>query len=100
MQLSSVLTAVFSQQLVTRAREDGRVPAVEVLIATPAMKNLIREGKTHQIYNAIQTGGSAGMQTMEQSLFELVKKRMITPEEALDCTMHPEDLKRMLDSNR
>jgi len=70
------------------------------LIATPAMKNLIREGKTHQIYNAIQTGGNAGMQTMEQSLFELVKKRMITAEEALDCTMHPEDLKRMLDSNR
>ena len=64
------------------------------------MRNLIREGKTHQIYNAIQTGGAQGMQTMEQSLFELVKKRMITPEEAMDCTMHPEDLKRMLDQRK
>jgi twitching motility protein PilT len=99
-QLSSVLEAVFSQQLVTRAREDGRVPAIEVLIATPAMRNLIREGKTHQIYNAIQTGGAQGMQTMEQSLFELVKKRLITPEEAMDSTMHPEDLKRMLDQRK
>jgi twitching motility protein PilT len=99
-QLSSVLEAVFSQQLVTRAREDGRVPAVEVLIATPAIRNLIREGKTQQIYNAIQTGGAQGMQTMEQSLFELVKKRLITPEEAMDCTMHPEDLKRMLDQRK
>ncbi len=99
-QLSSVLEAVFSQQLVTRAKEDGRVPAIEVLIATPAMRNLIREGKTHQIYNAIQTGGSQGMQTMEQSLFELVRKRMITQEEAMDCTMHPEDLKRMLEQRK
>lgn len=99
-QLSSVLEAVISQQLVTRAREDGRVPAVEVLIATPAMRNLIREGKTHQIYNSIQTGASLGMQTMEQSLFDLVKKRLITPEEAMDCTMHPEDLKRMLDQRK
>lgn len=99
-QLSSVLEAVFSQQLIPHASGVGRVPAIEVLIATPALRNLIREGKTHQIYNAIQTGSKHGMQTMEQSLLELVQKKMITAEEALHCTMHPEDLRRMMDASR
>lgn len=99
-QLSSVLEGVISQQLVPHATGVGRVPAVEVLIATPAIRNLIREGKTHQIYNAIQTGSKLGMQTMEQSLFELVQNKMVTAEEALAHTMHPDDFKRMVDSAR
>ena len=99
-QLSSVLEGVVSQQLVPHASGVGRVPAVEVLLATPAIRNLIREGKTHQIYNAIQTGSKLGMQTMEQSLYELVQNKMVTPEEALAHTMHPEDFKRMVESNR
>lgn len=99
-QLSSVLEAVVSQQLVPHAAGVGRVPSVEVLIATPAIRNLIREGKTHQIYNAIQTGSKLGMQTMEQSLYELVQNKMVTVDEALAHTMHPEDFKRMVDSSR
>jgi twitching motility protein PilT len=99
-QLSSVLEAVVSQQLVPHAAGVGRVPSVEVLIATPAIRNLIREGKTHQIYNAIQTGSKLGMQTMEQSLYELVQTKMVTVEEALAHTMHPDDFKRMVDSSR
>jgi len=99
-QLSAVLEAIFSQQLVAHASGVGRVPAVEVLIATPAIRNLIREGKTHQIYNAIQTGSKHGMQTMEQGLFELVTNKMIMPDEALMHTMHPDELRRMIDSAR
>jgi len=70
------------------------------LIATPAIRNLIREGKTHQIYNAIQTGSKLGMQTMEQSLFELVQSKMVTADEALAHTMHPDDFKRMVENTR
>lgn len=99
-QLSSVLEAIVSQQLIPHASGVGRVPAVEVLIATPAIRNLIREGKTHQIYNSIQTGAKTGMQTMEQSLFELIQNKQITVEEALAHTMHADDLKRMIDSAR
>ena len=99
-QLSSVLEGVVSQQLVPHAAGVGRVPSVEILIATPAIRNLIREGKTHQIYNAIQTGSKLGMQTMEQSLYELVQNKMVTIEEALAHTMHPDDFKRMVESNR
>lgn len=99
-QLASVLEAVFSQQLIPHASGVGRVPAVEVMIANSAMRNLIREGKTHQIYNAIQTGAKVGMATMEQSLYELCCAKMITPEEALNHTMHPEDLRRMIEGAR
>lgn len=99
-QLSSVLEGVVSQQLVPHAAGVGRVPSVEVLIATPAIRNLIREGKTHQIYNAIQTGSKLGMQTMEQSLFELVQSKMVTADEALAHTMHPDDFKRMVENTR
>lgn len=96
-QLAAVLEAVFSQQLIGHASGVGRVPAVEVLIATAAIRNLIREGKTHQIYNTIQTGSKYGMQTMEQVLFELYKDKKITYQEAMAHTMHPDDLHRMLE---
>ena len=99
-QLSSVLEGIVSQQLVPAASGVGRLPAVEILIATPALRNLIREGKTHQIYNAIQTGGRLGMQTMEQSLFELIQAKQVTVEEALSHTMHQDELKRMIESAR
>ena len=99
-QLSSVLEGIVSQQLVPHANGVGRIPCVEILIATPALRNLIREGKTHQIYNAIQTGGRLGMQTMEQSLFELIQGKVITIEDALSHTMHPDELKRMIESSR
>ena len=97
-QLSSVLEGVFSQQLISHASGVGRVPAVEVMITTPGIRNLIREGKTHQIYNALQTGSKYKMQTMEQSLFDLYVNKQITYEDAMDRTMHPEELKKMIDN--
>ena len=97
-QLASVLEGVFSQQLIPHASGKGRVPAVEVMITTSAVRNLIREGKTHQIYNAIQTGSKHGMQTMEQALLDLCVNKQITMEEALNHTIHVEDLRRMIEN--
>ncbi len=82
-QLAAVLLATFSQQLIPRADNNGLVLATEVLIATPAVRNLIREGKTFQIPSLIQTGADIGMQTMEQSLKTLVNKGMITYEQGI-----------------
>ncbi len=82
-QLAGVLVAIFSQQLIMRADKKGLALATEVLIATPAVRNLIREGKTHLIPSVIQTNKNLGMQTMEQSLQDLVSKGLITYEEGL-----------------
>ena len=67
-----------------------------MLVATPAVRNLIREGKTHQIYSAMQAGGPYGMQTMDQSLAELVRAGRITLEMALERCANAEDLRRLL----
>ncbi len=75
----------------------GRVPAVEILIATPGIRNLIREGKSHQIHTAIQTGAQYGMQTMDQSLFSLFTRRLISLEDALARAIHPEELRKMIE---
>ena len=97
-QLATVLEGVLSQQLVPHISGTGRVPAVEILVCTSAVRNLIREGKSHQIYNAIQTGSKHGMQTMEQALLELYLDKQITMEEALNHTMHADELRRMIDN--
>lgn len=76
-QLANTLVGVISQQLIPRVDKPGLVPAVEVMITTPAIKNLIREGKTHQIYSSIQTGSKYGMQTMESSINELYNRGLI-----------------------
>ena len=83
MQLSSVLLAIFSQQLIQNKDKNGLVLATEVLLATPAVRNLIREGKTHMIPSIIQTSSTIGMQTMEQSLKDLILKGVITYEDGL-----------------
>jgi len=80
-QLADTLEGVITQQLWLRADRTGRVAAVEVLAATPAVKNLIREGKTHQIISSIQTGGRYGMQTMEMALRQLVARGIIADSE-------------------
>jgi len=98
-QLASVLEAVISQQLIPHASGVSRIPACEILISTSAVRNLIREGKTHQLYNNLQTGSKHGMQTMEQSLFDLYQNKQITYEDALNHTMHPEDLRRMIEGS-
>ncbi|MCW2543147.1 MAG: twitching motility protein [Frankiales bacterium] len=94
-QLAGTLQGVVCQQLVRTADGQGRVVATEVLIATPAIRNLIREGKTHQIYSAMQAGARHGMATMDQHLAELVKKNKITYDAALEKCHHVEDFQRL-----
>src|SRR5690348_8029165 len=95
-QLSVALQGIATQQLLPTADGKGRVLAAEVLVPTPAVRNLIREGKTHQIYSAIQTGASFGMQTMDTALAELVRRNVITRELAEARANEPTELKRLL----
>jgi twitching motility protein PilT len=97
-QLSLVLEGVLSQQLIPTTDGRGRVMSLEIMVTTPAVRNLIREEKIHQIYSSMQAGQKFGMQTMNQSLFELVQKRKITREEALNRSMLPEELSQLLGS--
>jgi twitching motility protein PilT len=94
-QLASSLQGVVTQQLIPRMSGMGRVPAVEVLVVTPAVRNLIREGKTHQITSAMQSGGKYGMQVMDQSLADLVKKGAISMALALERCADPENVRRL-----
>jgi twitching motility protein PilT len=94
-QLASALQGVVTQQLVLAADGHRRVCAAEVLVATPAVRNLIREGKTHQIYSAMQAGGKYGMQTMDQGLADLVKAGTINMKTAIERCANVEDLRRL-----
>jgi twitching motility protein PilT len=96
MQLSIALQGIVTQQLLPTADGAGRVCACEVLIPTPAIRNLIREGKTHQIYSAIQTSGSTGMQTMDAHLAQLTRQGKITRQLAEQRAAVPEELRRLL----
>jgi twitching motility protein PilT len=96
MQLSIGLQGIVTQQLLPTADGAGRVVACEVLVPTPAVRNLIREGKTHQIYSAIQTSGAIGMQTMDAHLAQLVRMNRITRKLAEQRASVPEELKRLL----
>lgn len=80
-QLGATLQGVVAQRLLPRRDRPGRVAALEILVVTPAVRNLIREGKTHQILSAIQTGGKLGMRTMESSMRELYDRGIITTED-------------------
>ncbi|MFO5438314.1 MAG: twitching motility protein PilT, partial [Dolichospermum sp.] len=99
-QLSNSLIAVFSQTLVPKKNpklgEYGRVMAQEVMIITPAISNLIREGKTAQIYSAIQTGGKLGMQTLEKVLADFYKAGVISFQAAMSKTSKPDELQRLI----
>ncbi|MHB0975697.1 MAG: type IV pilus twitching motility protein PilT [Candidatus Aquicultorales bacterium] len=96
MQLAGALQGVISQQLLPTPDNMGRVVACEVLVPTPGVRNMIREGKTHQIYNAMQTGDKHGMQTMDQSLADLYRRGMITLDLALQKAADPNDLRQIL----
>jgi twitching motility protein PilT len=99
-QLSVALQGIVTQQLLPRADGQGRVVACEVLTPTPAVRNLIREGKTHQIYSALQTGGKFGMQTMDTALAQLVREHKITRELAEARSSAPEELRRLMGTVR
>ncbi len=94
-QLAGSLQGVVCQQLLKTADGTGRVVATEVLVTTPAIRNLIREGKTHQIYSAMQAGARHGMATMDQHLAELVRRGRVTYDAALEKCHHVEDFKRL-----
>jgi twitching motility protein PilT len=96
MQLSIGLQGIVTQQLLPTVDGTGRVVACEILAPTPAVRNLIREGKTHQIYSAIQTSGSIGMQTMDAHLAQLVRMGRISRQLAEQRASVPEELKRLL----
>ncbi len=95
-QISSVLEGVISQQLLSRKDKDGRIAALEVMVTTTAIRNLIREGKTHQIQTAIQTGSKYGMQTMDNSLVELYRKGIISDDVVLNSAVDKDMVRRLL----
>ncbi len=95
-QLSLALLAIVSQQLVAAADGLTRYPAVEIMMATGAVRNLIRKGDDHQLHTQLTIGRAEGMMTMEQSLAELVRQGRITPETAFAHCFRPDDLRRHL----
>jgi twitching motility protein PilT len=95
-QLSMVLEGVLSQILVPTADGHGRVMAMEIMVPTPAIRNLIRQEKVHEIYSMIQSGAKVGMQTMSQSLANLVRAGKLTKAEALARAPLPEEVTALL----
>jgi twitching motility protein PilT len=97
-QLAASLQGVCTQQLLQTSDGAGRALAAEVLVATPAVRNLIREGKIYQIYSLMQTGAKWGMVTMDQNLATLVKQNKVTMETALERCSNEEDHRRLIQS--
>jgi twitching motility protein PilT len=95
-QLSIALQGIVTQQLIQTADGSERVCACEVLVPTPGVRNLIREGKSHQIYSALQTGASYGMQTMDAALVDLVRRGHISQQTAERRSSTPDELKRLM----
>ena len=95
-QLASVIEGVISQQLLPTADGEGRTVALEIMTATPALRSMIREGKTHQIQNVLQTGQQFGMTTMDGSLLDLYKKGKIRKDDMLAYSIDKEGLERLM----
>jgi len=95
-QISITLQAVVAQQLLMKSDGSGRMPVVEIMIVNSAIRNLIREGKSYQLYSVIETGREQGMQTLDQGLTDLIKRGMINQAEALIVTRDPESLKKKI----
>lgn len=98
LQLSMVIEAIISQVLVPRADGIGRIAACEVMLGTPAIRNLVREGKSHQIPTAMSTGGQQDMRTLDQELADLVRRGAITRDAALAFARLPAEVGRLLNS--
>ncbi len=95
-QLANSLQGIISQQLIPRIDTHGRVLAAEYMISTPAVRNMIREGKEHQLYSVIQTGNAQGMQTMDQSLAKLYMAGKISMESTLAYCIDKKEMERLL----
>lgn len=94
-QLANALQGIITQTLIPKRDGKGRIVACEILVPTPGVRNLIREGKNHQIYSAMQTGGKFGMQTMDAALVELVRRGQISREEGEKRSNNPEEMRRL-----
>src|SRR2546428_346668 len=99
-QLSVALQGIVTQQLLPPSDGSRRVVSCEVMVPTPAIRNLIREGKTHQLYSVLQTGGNVGMQTMDASLADPVRRGLISRELAESRSSAPEELRRLMGTVR
>lgn len=95
-QLAMTLQAVISQQLLIRSDGQGRVAAIEVMISNPAIRNMIRESKAHQINNVIQTNASSGMKTMDDALVELYRQGHVNKEDVMERSIDADYVKKML----
>ena len=95
-QLAFCLEGVVTQQLIPRSRGTGRIMCAETLVCTAAIKAVIREGKTHQIYSLMQAGQKYGMQTMNQALLQAVQDGSLTPEDALERCSDRLELENMM----
>lgn len=95
LQLSNILCGIISQKLLKKANKEGRICAAEIMVATPAIKNLIREGKTHQIDSMIQTGRKYNMKTMDSSIQELYKNGLISLQDALSNMINKDNLENL-----
>jgi twitching motility protein PilT len=95
-QLAFVLEGVVTQTLLPRRGGRGRIVACEILIATPAIRALIRDDKVHQIYSAMQTGKKFGMQTLNDALYSLYMRDEVTLDECVRISSDPNELKRMV----
>jgi len=100
LQLSVVLEGVLAQQLLAKASGRGRCMACEVLIGTPAVQSLIREGKTHQLYATMETSSKYGMQTLDRSLLNLYKRGLISYDVALNKARKKEELSRVMSMDK
>jgi len=97
MQLANTLQGVVTQALLPTPTRDGRVACLEILLPDDAVRNLIRQGKVEQVYSVMQTSVQRGMQTMEQGLVELVKKRLVSIEAALSVSSRKAELVGLLE---
>ncbi|MDT8718134.1 type IV pilus twitching motility protein PilT [Clostridium sp. 19966] len=95
-QLAAVLQGIVSQQLIPRSDGKGRVAALEIMVMTSAIQNLVREGKTHQIESSVQTGSKYGMKTMDMAIAELYKKKEISAEDALTYSIDRDMIQRLM----
>jgi twitching motility protein PilT len=96
MQLSVTLEGILCQTLIQKAKGSGRVMAMEIMPVTPAIRNIVREGKTHQIPNVVQAGASLGMQSLDMSLRNLYLQGLITYEDAVSKATNPEEFNRLI----
>ena len=97
LQFSQAIIAVLSQTLLPRATSKGRIAAFEIMTGNSAVKNLVREGKTFELHSVMQLSSAEGMQTLDQALAELVKRKIVTLEEAKMKSSHPDRLKKLIE---